>query len=95
MDEPCRWPACGHSVDPPDGYQAQRSYSIANAPGDGQQAGITVQRVDNGEVSPFLLDDSKSGTRLSCEARLAAISPGSLATVGPFCSWPAAPAWCR
>ena len=57
--------AAGQHVDirltAPDGYQAQRSYSIANAPGDGQQVGITVQRVDNGEVSPFLVDELRVG----------------------------------
>jgi len=38
-----------------DGYTAQRSYSIA-APGDGQRVELTVQRVDDGEVSPYLVD---------------------------------------
>jgi ferredoxin-NADP reductase len=36
-----------------DGYQAQRSYSIASAPED-EQLMITVQRLDDGEVSPYL-----------------------------------------
>jgi ferredoxin-NADP reductase len=36
-----------------DGYQAQRSYSIASAPEDDHLA-ITVQRLDDGEVSPYL-----------------------------------------
>jgi len=34
-----------------DGYQAQRSYSIASAPEDSRLA-ITVERLDDGEVSP-------------------------------------------
>jgi ferredoxin-NADP reductase len=34
-----------------DGYQAERSYSIASAP-DGTRVGLTVQRLDDGEVSP-------------------------------------------
>ncbi|MGE5064300.1 MAG: FAD-binding oxidoreductase, partial [Myxococcales bacterium] len=37
-----------------DGYQAQRSYSISSAPDDRPQLEITVERVDDGEVSPFL-----------------------------------------
>ena len=37
-----------------DGYQAQRSYSIASAPTDQQVVDITVERVNDGEVSPFL-----------------------------------------
>ena len=36
-----------------DGYQAQRSYSIASAPED-EHLVITVQRLDDGEVSPYL-----------------------------------------
>ena len=36
-----------------DGYQAQRSYSIASAPEDGRLA-LTVERLADGEVSPYL-----------------------------------------
>ncbi len=36
-----------------DGYSAQRSYSIASAP-DGARLELTVQRIDDGEVSPYL-----------------------------------------
>ena len=36
-----------------DGYQAQRSYSIASAPEESKIA-ITVQRLEDGEVSPYL-----------------------------------------
>ncbi|HEX7298979.1 MAG TPA: ferredoxin reductase [Solirubrobacteraceae bacterium] len=39
-----------------DGYQAQRSYSIASAPEDAQLA-LTVERIDDGEVSPYLADE--------------------------------------
>ena len=41
-----------------DGYSAERSYSIASAPGDGragsQTVELTVQRLEDGEVSPYL-----------------------------------------
>jgi ferredoxin-NADP reductase len=37
----------------PDGYRAQRSYSLA-APADGDRIELTVQRVPDGEVSPYL-----------------------------------------
>jgi ferredoxin-NADP reductase len=37
----------------PDGYSTQRSYSIASAP-DGERVELTVQRVPDGEVSPYL-----------------------------------------
>ena len=42
-----------------DGYQAQRSYSIASAPGD--PLAITVERLEDGEVSPYLVDDVQDG----------------------------------
>jgi glycine betaine catabolism B len=37
----------------PDGYQAQRSYSIASAPDDSGTFELVVERLDDGEVSPF------------------------------------------
>ena len=46
-----------------DGYHAQRSYSIASAPEDGVPS-ITVERLDNGEVSPYLVDDAQAGDML-------------------------------
>jgi ferredoxin-NADP reductase len=42
-----------------DGYQAERSYSIASAPG--EALAITVERLDDGEVSPYLVDDVEDG----------------------------------
>jgi ferredoxin-NADP reductase len=53
------WPGhvAGQHVDvrltAPDGYQTQRSYSISSGPEDGRLA-ITVERIDDGEVSPYL-----------------------------------------
>ena len=38
-----------------DGYQAQRSYSIASAPED-EHLVLTVERLDDGEVSPYLTE---------------------------------------
>jgi ferredoxin-NADP reductase len=46
-----------------DGYQAQRSYSIGSAPEDHQLA-LTVERLDDGEVSPYLVDELHSGDQL-------------------------------
>jgi len=45
-----------------DGYQAQRSYSIASAPGEGPA--LTVERLDDGEVSPYLVDEARDGDEL-------------------------------
>ncbi|MFY1576077.1 ferredoxin reductase [Verrucosispora sp. WMMD703] len=60
------WPAHlpGQHVDirltAPDGYQAARSYSLA-APADGDRIEVSIQRVSDGEVSPFLVDAYREG----------------------------------
>ena len=41
------------------GYQAERSYSIASAPG--EPLAITVERLEDGEVSPYLVDEAHEG----------------------------------
>ena len=46
-----------------DGYQAQRSYSIASAPED-EHLVITVERLDDGEVSPYLAGELRAGDQL-------------------------------
>jgi ferredoxin-NADP reductase len=46
-----------------DGYQAQRSYSIASAPEDGRLA-LVVERLEDGEVSPYLTDELRVGDKL-------------------------------
>jgi ferredoxin-NADP reductase len=63
------WPGhrAGQHVDvrltAPDGYQAQRSYSIASAPADANLV-LTVERLDDGEVSPYLTDELRPGDEL-------------------------------
>jgi ferredoxin-NADP reductase len=46
-----------------DGYQAQRSYSIA-APADGTRVVLTVERVPDGEVSPYLVEIVEAGDEI-------------------------------
>jgi ferredoxin-NADP reductase len=46
-----------------DGYQAERSYSIASAPEDSHLV-LTVERLDDGEVSPYLVDVLGPGDEL-------------------------------
>jgi ferredoxin-NADP reductase len=46
-----------------DGYQAQRSYSIASAP-NGTRLELTVVRIDDGEVSPYLADELQPGDQI-------------------------------
>lgn len=47
-----------------DGYQAQRSYSIASPPEDGERIAITVERIDDGEMSPFLAGELRVGDKI-------------------------------
>ena len=48
----------------PDGYRAQRSYSIASAPDATNEFEITVERLEGGEVSTFLHDEVAVGDEL-------------------------------
>src|SRR5215467_10742777 len=47
-----------------DGYSAVRSYSIASAPGSDARIEITVERLPNGEVSPYLTQEVMVGDEL-------------------------------
>ena len=47
----------------PDGYRAQRSYSIAT-PADGERLDIAVERLDDGEVSPYLNGELRVGDQI-------------------------------
>jgi ferredoxin-NADP reductase len=63
------WPGhrAGQHVDvrltAPDGYQTERSYSIASAPEDAYVS-LTVERLDDGEVSPYLVDELRPGDEI-------------------------------
>src|SRR5947199_3078408 len=46
-----------------DGYQAQRSYSIASGPEEPDLV-LTVERLEDGEVSPYLVDELRPGDEL-------------------------------
>jgi ferredoxin-NADP reductase len=64
------WPGhvAGQHVDvrltAPDGYQAQRSYSIGSAWTEGGKIELTVQRLDDGEVSPYLTEVVEVGDQV-------------------------------
>ena len=64
------WPGhvAGQHVDvrltAPDGYSAVRSYSIASAPNTEGRVELTVERLANGEVSPYLTQEVTIGDRL-------------------------------
>ncbi len=64
------WPGhlAGQHVDvrltAPDGYSAVRSYSIASAPNPERRVELTVERLPDGEVSPYLTQEVTTGDRL-------------------------------
>ncbi len=76
------WPGhvAGQHVDvrltAPDGYTAQRSYSIASAPSE-PEVDLVVERLDDGEVSPYLTDELRSGDLLEVRG-----------PIGGFFVWP-------
>ena len=69
-----------------DGYQAQRSYSIASAPENGLE--LTVERLEDGEVSPYLVDEAQEGDQIEVRGPIGgyfvweASDPGPLLLVG-------------
>jgi ferredoxin-NADP reductase len=69
-----------------DGYQAFRSYSIATAPDD--ELAITVERLDDGEVSPYLVDELREGDQIEVRGPIGGYfvwdgsEPGPLLLIG-------------
>jgi ferredoxin-NADP reductase len=60
-----------------DGYRAERSYSIASAPG--EPVAITVERLEDGEVSPYLTEELRPGDELEIRGPIGGyfVWPGS------------------
>jgi ferredoxin-NADP reductase len=54
----------------PDGYRAQRSYSVASAPDGTNELELTVERLEGGEVSTFLHDVVEAGDELEIRGPL-------------------------
>ena len=66
-----------------DGYQAQRSYSIASAP-DAFHVSLTVERIADGEVSPYLVDELRAGDRLEVRGPIGGHFVWTAAQGGPL-----------
>jgi ferredoxin-NADP reductase len=66
-----------------DGYQAQRSYSIASEPSQPSLA-ITIERLDDGEVSPYLTDALGIGDRLELRGPIGGYFVWNPAMGGPL-----------
>src|SRR5262245_5066066 len=67
-----------------DGYQAQRSYSIASPPEDGSLT-LTVEEVENGEVSPYLVSELRAGDQFELRWPIGGYFVWTVAARGPLC----------
>jgi ferredoxin-NADP reductase len=66
-----------------DGYQAERSYSIASAPED-ESLVLTVERLDDGEVSPYLVDELRPGDQLELRGPIGGYFAWDASVGGPL-----------
>ena len=66
-----------------DGYRAQRSYSIANPPEEPGVA-VTVERLDDGEVSPYLAEVVQAGDQLELRGPIGGWFTWDVAEGGPL-----------
>jgi ferredoxin-NADP reductase len=66
-----------------DGYQAQRSYSIASAPEDSHVT-LTVERIEDGEVSPYLTQDVQVGDKFELRGPIGGYFLWTAAMNGPL-----------
>jgi len=67
-----------------DGYQAQRSYSIASEPERKGEVDITVERIDDGEVSTYLHDVLVLGDRIEVRGPIGGYFVWEAAMTGPL-----------
>ena len=61
----------------PDGYRAQRSYSIASSPLDEGEIELTIDRLDDGEVSPYFHEVVEEGDQVERAGRSPPTSCGA------------------
>jgi ferredoxin-NADP reductase len=66
-----------------DGYQAQRSYSIPSPP-EALRLALTVERLERGEVSPWLVDEARPGDRFELRGPIGGYFAWSVAAGGPL-----------
>ena len=88
LDVP-EWPGhrAGQHVDvrltSEDGYQAERSYSIASPPEDSRLS-LTVERLEDGEVSPYLFDDIRAGDQIELRGPIGGYFVWDVSLSGPL-----------
>ena len=67
-----------------DGYQAERSYSIASPPEERMLVTLTVERLDDGEVSPYLADELRVGDQVELRGPIGGYFVWEASTGGPL-----------
>lgn len=67
-----------------DGYQVERSYSIASPPEDAPHVTLTVERLNDGEVSPYLVDELRVGDKLELRGPIGGYFVWEAALGGPL-----------
>ena len=88
LDVP-EWPGhrAGQHVDvrltAPDGYQAERSYSIASPPEE-PRLSLTIERLNDGEVSTYLFDELHSGDPLELRGPIGGYFVWDVSIAGPL-----------
>ena len=68
----------------PDGYQTERSYSIASPPEQVGTIQLTVERIEDGEVSPYLHDVVVAGDQLEVRGPIGGYFVWEVALGGPL-----------
>jgi ferredoxin-NADP reductase len=68
----------------PDGYRTERSYSIASEPERANEIDLTVERIDDGEVSPYLDDVLVPGDRLEVRGPIGGYFVWDVSLGGPL-----------
>jgi ferredoxin-NADP reductase len=66
-----------------DGYQAERSYSIASPPEEPRLV-LTVERLDDGEVSPYLVDELRIGDKVELRGPIGGYFTWQVQAGGPL-----------
>jgi len=66
-----------------DGYQAQRSYSIASPP-ERRELTLTIERIDDGEVSPYLAGEARRGDRFELRGPIGGYFTWTVEAGGPL-----------
>jgi len=66
-----------------DGYQAERSYSIASAP-ENSELSLTIERIEDGEVSPYLTDELRAGDQFELRGPVGGHFTWSVRDGGPL-----------